>query len=92
MSGSSSFSLSHGQSSPTKLTLKLPPLLNAGLSGQSAAKASVKAGKKAKGKGKEKIRGPPRPPKLKPLKEVLTRLISLAQKYATPNIDIEAGR
>jgi bromodomain-containing protein 7/9 len=46
---------------------------------------ALKAGKPAKGnlrkKGTDKPRGPPRPPKLKPLKEVLARLISQIRRY-----------
>jgi hypothetical protein len=79
MSGSRSFSQPHGGASPTKLTLVLPPLNKSSPSFKPGSSLS-KSSKKAKGKGKERIRGPARPPKLKPLKEVLKRLITLAEK------------
>lgn len=55
-------------STSSRLKLILPPL---------------KGGKPIKGqkkKGQEKVKGPPRPTKLKPLKEVLARLISQIKK------------
>lgn len=89
-SGPSAFSSSHGGPSPRKLTLVLPPLSKASAAPTSAksGRTPVKTQNSAKKKKGGKIpveRGPPRPPKPKPLKEVLTRLINQAQKCVKYN-------